>query len=360
MSNKKKLSLSGKKSLDEIVKASRHREKYSRYWCYHATEISNPKEFETLTREQGEDYKNWDNFGSGLSLDTLKRFTNEEFVNSDAFDVFCKVASEEADVNRLNISLNDTEFIIFDPISQFKELREEMICLLHHAHVGLLLQTEDLIEISKLYSNKLNLKNKAYASEDGEVQLIDPEKLFCDAPDFPHEKIFQLKLFTSILPTNNGSPTKLTWGYALVNTETGRSELLLDTRPYVWQGEEVKIGQKKIRRLKLLGENSFTENAIRLMEDAYRRYFEGHRTITNFGGWLKDTNLKKFREEYAILKDQNPSWEDSELIEKAFLKTSFGKARYSLGITIFRFYVLERDQSGIPLMIFVNEARRRE
>ena len=46
---------------------------------------------------------------------------------------------------------------------------------------------------------------------------------------------------------------KLRWGQAFVNTETGRSELLLDNRPRAWTNADISIDSMKSGRMKRLG-----------------------------------------------------------------------------------------------------------
>ena len=150
-------------------------------------------------------------------------------------------------------------------------------------------------------------------------------------------------------------PRRITWGVAMANVKTGFSELLLDNRPFVWCGDEVKVGNRIIRKVRLPRGIRLTEKAIDSLLEACRE-FPGVQEVSNFGGWLKDTNLTIFKHEYLKLKRKGVLEEDRILLQ-ALLETPFGKARNSMGISEFEICVMEHCHKGNPKAVLVKSAR---
>jgi hypothetical protein len=213
----------------------------------------------------------------------------------------------------------------------------------------------------KLYSERLNLKNTENKKfSQGAEYEIERKDLFSIQPEIRGDLIWQLTLFAKVGMMN------LRWGQAFVNIETARSELLLDNRPNSWTNAEISFEGRKISKLKLL-DDSFTKVAIEELDIVYQNYFNGERHVQSYGGWLKDSNRKRFQIEFAEFKEQYPEASDEEAAQYAICKTSFGKARMELGITEFTILLRgdkeEIDIKGlglreVPTKVIVNYAKR--
>lgn len=352
---RKQLSYKGRKLAEYIVKNS-GKCKSNYYWSYKATKLAlreQPDIWQSFIKDQGEDYQNWTNFYNGLSPDTFKRFLNGKAIDQQVFTIFCEVINQHCNKG----SFRTEEVAACDPKLLFHKFTEEMQILRSLAYSRLLLEPDDWEGQLRLYSNALYYKNNDYESTT--LLLVEPEDLFSSKPEFPHEKIFQIQLLATV--RTQDEVANIPWGYAFVNTENCRSELLLDIRPYMWKGSEVILGRKKIRELELPEGYLFTVIAIQLMEQSFSSYYNGKKTVKNFGGWLKDVNLRMFREKYAELISSYSEISEKEIIYLAFTQTYFGDARIKLGITDFDIRVMEKDsQDGLPSKVFVYEAKRPE
>jgi energy-coupling factor transporter ATP-binding protein EcfA2 len=212
--------------------------------------------------------------------------------------------------------------------------------------------------LAKLYSERLSLKNTEFSQ--GEECQITCQDLFTSQPEIRGDLIWECTLFAKVGTTN------LRWGQVFVNIKTGRSELLLDNRPGAWTNTEVLIDGNRISKLKLV-DGSFTKVAIETLENTYSQYFNGERSVQSYGGWLKDSNRKRFQIEFAKFKENHPEATDEEATNHAIRETSFGKARIELGITEFNILLTGMKEEvhidglgvrAVPTKIIVMDAKR--
>jgi len=254
-------------------------------------------------------------------------------------------------------SVNEIDTPII-PLDGLHPICKEMRALANLAKARLTLEDAEnvtALQVQEYYANLLNHKNKVtHEQVKTEIKL---EQLSCSSPRIVGKLIWEINFRVNIQAQN------LIWGQGYVNIKTGNSELLLDVRPWSWTGTPAIIQEEEIAQLSLVQEAepkiddklqklSFTKFALLNLEKEYKKYicsllhFDGVSKITNFGGWLKDFNKKKFLKELVILQEQGFS--EHEAFEQAYLKTPFGKARYELGITDFK--VTSSKETFAPLI----------
>ncbi len=230
-------------------------------------------------------------------------------------------------------------------ISGIEPIRTEMRALATLAKARLILvdsnNLSSELQILEFYADSLKNKNKV-------TEKVPPYEI--QLSDISCEYRTEGKLIWIVSFFANIREQKIIWGQGYVNIKTGYSELLLDNRPSSWLDTPVIIDGEKIYSLNIpkntqviidsnLQELSLTKIAILELNLKYKEYaksienFDGSPYIRQFGGWLKDTNKKKFLKEFAILTVQGLS--EEEIKQKAYASTAFGTARSELGITDF-------------------------
>lgn len=283
------------------------------------------------------------------------KFLEREPVSATAFDFFCNVLdllTPQYDFNAENESVIDLDA---DGTPRFFRKCKAQIEALHYNAIRRLeLPENNWQEQFNLYKNTVDEKNFEFGIK--RFHNIDRTDIYTDSPEFVSDSIFQIRLRATV--KLNGGSRDVTWGIGMVNIETGRSELLLDNRPFMWEGEDVIIGGENVRTIQLPRDLRLTATAITLLEEAFELAFKGDRQISNYGGWLKDTNLTRFQTEYLKLKKENSPHTEAELVEAALLKVSFGRARLALGINRFDIKVMDRLADGLPSAIYVHSAQR--
>ncbi len=166
--------------------------------------------------------------------------------------------------------------------------------------------------------------------------------------------LWNMNLFVSL-------DTKIVqWGKAFVNVLDGRSELLLDNRPSAWLGSYLEIQGIKVKEFIPLCDEDFrlTEAAIALMVSRFNEFYSGQQKITNFGGWLKDVNLKKFKKYFSEIKNEYPEKSIDIIAQDALRMTSFGRSRVKLGIRKFSIMLEFNDLENpeIPSEALITDA----
>lgn len=236
--------------------------------------------------------------------------------------------------------------VIDQPIIPFDELHpicQEMRALANLAKARLTLTDTNNIQalrVQKYYADLLHHKNKVFY-EDSQTE-VSLEQLSCSPPRILGKRIWEIDFIVTVYGQD------FVWGQGYVNIKTGNSELLLDVRPWSWTGTLFLFRGEGIKQFSLSEEAkleidgqiqkwSFTKFALLNLEKEYEKYtsdcqgFDGIKQVSNFGGWLKDVNKKKFLKNLVILRHQGLIEEIAK--QQAYAKTPFGKARCELGIT---------------------------
>lgn len=182
------------------------------------------------------------------------------------------------------------------------------------------------------YFSKTSLKNMDFFS--GDSVSIKVSDVVAGAPEMASDIIWCCSFFAQV------ENTSILWGKAFVNIENGRSELLLDNRPEAWTGKPLLINNRFVSKLKLESD-SFTRLALETMERIYRIHFDNQKSVTSFGGFLKDANLRQFQSEFALRQNMSSDASEDQLAQQALRVTSFGKARIQLGITKFDIRIMD-------------------
>jgi hypothetical protein len=150
------------------------------------------------------------------------------------------------------------------------------------------------------------------------------------------------------------------WGRAFVNVLNGKSELLLDNRPTAWIGSLLEIRGIKVKEFIPLYDEDFrlTEAAIVNTVLCFHNFYGGKYQIRDFGGWLKDTNLRDFKKFYEEIKSNSCSVNPKKVAQDALRRTSFGRSRVKLGIRNFAINLEFHDTENpdIPSEVLVTNA----
>lgn len=194
----------------------------------------------------------------------------------------------------------------------------------------------------RLYEEMARGKNSGGVPlSDGDTLVLKVEDTFCGSPEIHAGVIWSCLLYANVVTE------VVPWGQVFVNKETCRSELLLDNRPEAWIGRPLISHGRIVSKLRLEG-LSFTTLAIQNMEHTFTEYFNGSLSVRSFGGFLKDTNLRNFQQEFITLREKYSDLSETQLFDAAISKTSFGKARIGLGITIFNVWADGSESVFVP------------
>jgi Cdc6-like AAA superfamily ATPase len=274
---------------------------------------------EWLAKNQQDDYL----LHGGLLREVISSFHNLRTLTDSKTLKYCQKSFDLFDIEKNRI---------------YRSLSLNMALLVENAKFRLTLANprdygnEAFIE---LYSKAAEIKN-VDEFDPGEILQVNRADLICDEPVMTSSTIWSCSLSVRyedlILP----------WGRVFVNSKTKRSELLLDNRPQAWTGSPFTHKGFSISKLRLV-DSSFTKEAITMMERRYSEFYGGEAEVLSFGGFLKDANRRQFQKEYAFLKESSPSLSDAELYQQAILETSFGKARFDLGINVFDILTIGDD-----------------
>lgn len=334
--------------LGRIIAASGRR-KSDKYWIFRATQIGRPEEFKVLHALYGDSPKNWDFFGQGLSPSTLYRFTTGKIVHIDALEILCRVFNEEVD-EEADFVLERVAELALKPYLESTPKETEKLRAM--AIDTLLRPKLDVDSNALLYGKAFRKKNVSFLGDtdyyfDAECLRISKGRLIEGCPN-----ICEFEMSADIYGMH------FPWGLGFVNTQTGRSELLLDNRSYFFTGHVPTIDNKKIRKIRIREKDiSFTSWTIANLRKAYSLFTNGKKSIVSWGGFLEGTNLRYFRRNY-----QNSSGyveDERDFLKWCFRNTPFGKHRIRAGINLIDLRIVERDYlSNIPSMVMVLDARK--
>jgi hypothetical protein len=197
------------------------------------------------------------------------------------------------------------------------------------------------------YFSKTSLKNMDFFS--GDSVSIKVSDVVAGAPEMASDIIWCCSFFAQV------ENTSILWGKAFVNIENGRSELLLDNRPEAWTGKPLLINNRFVSKLKLESD-SFTRLALETMQRIYRIHFDNQKSVTSFGGFLKDANLRQFQSEFALRQNMSSDASEDQLAQQALRVTSFGKARIQLGITKFDIRIMDAIEGSESQPVGINRS----
>ncbi|MBE9064098.1 hypothetical protein [cf. Phormidesmis sp. LEGE 11477] len=356
MASLKQLSLSGYYDIEFILSQAGINPNDAHRICYES--LKQLGRLPAVIKQQGEDYRSWTSFSDDISPTQWEKFFHKKHpVPSSTYLAFCKMA-QWLDTNKeFDIKGSET-FDLCTPSKAcitFRQCKEQVDRLLDLAKKRLLIESESPEEQLKLYKQSLGIKNKEFLIEPEHEHRLRPEHIFSDSMELIEGgAILQIRLRATVAMPEYNSFRDITWGFAMVNVRTGCSELLLDNRPFVWEGQEVRVSNKTIRRVRLPEGIRLTAKAITLLKEACVEC-PGQQRVSNFGGWLKDTNLTIFKKEYLKCKREG-IFNERQSQQQALLKTPFGRARNKIGISQFDIRVMEKDEKGVPKAVLVKSA----
>ncbi|MEM9120640.1 MAG: hypothetical protein AAGD09_22575 [Cyanobacteria bacterium P01_F01_bin.56] len=351
----KQLSRDGYYSINFILNHHEINPKDSHRICYET--LKQIGQLPSTTQTQEYDYPKDILFPRYINPNSWVNFFHErDPVPEKSYSAFCTLA-EEFDPDAEFCRKKAATFDLSRPSDAeriFKDCRKQVECLLEAASKRLLIPEDDIDTQLKLYKTMLGIKNREFLIDKEHVHKLAESDIYYDSIGYVNNTpVLKIRLRARIL-LPNCEAQHVTWGFAMVNTESGCSELLLDNRPFVWTGNEVKVGEQSLRKVRLPDGVRLTEKAIQLLREACKRY-AGQQRISNFGGWLKDTNLTIFRNSYLTLRRSGIT-DENELNYRALMDTPFGKARCRLGITSFKIHSGDWDSKGIPKYVFIKSA----
>lgn len=189
--------------------------------------------------------------------------------------------------------------------------------------------------LSQKYSELLGMKNcegiqigETFEVRRNDISTSRPQEFINNELDIWLWKIdFFVSLDTKIVQ----------WGRAFVNVFDGRSELLLDNRPSAWLGSPLEIRGIQVKEFIPHCDEDFrlTEAAIATLVSRFNEFYSDKQKITNFGGWLKDVNLRDFKKHFSEIKNRYTEKSIDQVAQDALRMTSFGRSRVNLGIRKF-------------------------
>jgi len=213
--------------------------------------------------------------------------------------------------------------------------------------------------LAKRYSKSLGRKN-CEGPQIGETLEIRRNDISTNKPEEYVDEELGIWLWKIDLLASLETNFSVQWGRAFVNVLNGKSELLLDNRPSSWLGYPLEIRRKRIKEFIALYDEDFilTEGAIVNMILQFDNFYKGKHKIRNFGGWLKDRNLRDFRQFYEEIKNDFRGMDQNKIAQNAIRKTLFGRSRVNLGIRNFTIELEFEDteKPDIPSVVLVTSA----